>query len=136
MRRIVLDTNVLVDWINSRHHEDWVLAPGFVRLLSSVVEMELRVGAISRKAKRAVDDIVRAHEAGARILCPTPRVFRDAGAVLTKLASAGLEIRRASLVNDVFLAVSTRSVGATLVTRDEDFSTIRQVVPFSLELIL
>ncbi len=135
MNRVVFDTNVLVDWINSGLHEAQILQPGRVRLLSSVVEMELRAGIVSKKAQRVVNSVVAAHVKSARILCPTPSIFREAGELLRKLSKKGSEIRRASFVNDVLLAVSVRSIGATLVTRDRDFERIQNSYKFSVEFL-
>lgn len=135
MNRLLFDTNVLVDWINRGDHEEVVLRPGSIRVLSSVVEMELRAGLRTRRDRLAVDGLTRAYAKAARIVCPTPRVFAEAGGLLSKLARQGMEARRASLVNDVLIALSARSVGATVVTRDADFQAIRAVAPFRLELI-
>ena len=40
MTKLILDTNVYIDWLNDRLHEALVVGPGFVRYLSSVVQME------------------------------------------------------------------------------------------------
>lgn len=49
---------------------------------------------------------------------------------------AGQEVRRASLVNDVLIALTARQLGATLCTADdEDFRAIRRVRDFSLEVV-
>ena len=45
MTKVILDTNLYVGWFNDGLHERLMLGPGFVRYLSSVVQMELRVGA-------------------------------------------------------------------------------------------
>ena len=43
-------------------------------------------------------------------------------------------VRRASLLNDLLIALTARDLGAVLLTRDEsDFSSIREVVPFTFE---
>jgi predicted nucleic acid-binding protein len=63
-------------------------------------------------------------------------VFDEAGLVLRALRLAGREIRRASLVNDVLIALTARSIGAMLYTADaEDFESIRQVRDFSLAVV-
>jgi predicted nucleic acid-binding protein len=49
---------------------------------------------------------------------------------------AGREVRRASLVNDVLIALTARSLGATLYTADgEDFKAIRRVRDFALQVV-
>ena len=51
-RKIVLDTNVYIGWLNAGLHEDLMLGPGYVRFLSAVVQMELRAGATTLPARR------------------------------------------------------------------------------------
>jgi predicted nucleic acid-binding protein len=98
--------------------------------------MELRVGAATRPARRLLDQLVRAHAAAARLVAPSTSVFDEAGLVLRALRLAGREIRRASLVNDIPIALSARHLGATLYTADaEDFTAIRRVRDFRLEVV-
>lgn len=135
-RVAVLDTNIYIDWINRGLHEAVAVGPGYVRFLSSVVLMELRAGARAGRATRALDRIVRAHEAGNRLAVPSATVFDETGSVLARLARRGIETRRASLVNDVLIALTCRSIGATLYTANgKDFETIRSVRPFRLEVL-
>ncbi len=135
MRRVVFDTNILIDWLNTGAHEDRVLGRGQVRLLSSIVEMELRAGAFTAAARGAVERLARAHADAARLLVPTASVYAEAGGVLRRLRARGEDVRRASLVSDLLIALSARSIGATLVTRDRDFERIRAHAKFDLELL-
>lgn len=49
---------------------------------------------------------------------------------------AGREVRRASLVNDVLIALTARRLGAALYTGDaEDLRVIRRVRDFALEVV-
>ena len=136
MTKLLLDTNLYVGWLNHGLHEALMLGPGFVRYLSAVVQMELRVGAATRPARRVLDQLVRAHTASARLVAPSPPDFDEAGLVLRALRMAGREVRHASLVNDVLIALTARRLGATLYTGDaEDFKAIRRVRGFSLEVV-
>jgi predicted nucleic acid-binding protein len=136
MTKQLLDTNLYVGWLNHGLHELLVVGPGSVRYLSSVVQMELRAGAATRPARRVLDQLIRVYTATARLVAPSPTVFDEAGLVLRALRLAGREVRRASLVNDVLIALTARSMGATLYTADaEDFESIRQVRDFSLEIV-
>jgi predicted nucleic acid-binding protein len=136
MKRTLLDTNVYIDWLNRGAHEAYVLGLGRARILSSVVVMELRAGAPSRSEQRAVDQLVRAYEKGGRLSSPGRTVFEAAGQVLSALRLSGTDVRRASLVNDVLIALSARALGATVVTRNaRDFELIRQHRDFSLEVV-
>lgn len=136
MIRTVLDTNVYIDWLNDGLHADLVLGPGRVRILSAIVLMELRAGAETAKAKRGVDRLARAYRAAQRLVAPLPSVCDEAGNVLRELRRSGRDVRRASLVNDVLIALTARAQGATVVTRDgSDFTAIRKLRDFSVEIV-
>jgi predicted nucleic acid-binding protein len=134
-RKALLDTNRYIDWLNQGLHEELMLGRGLVRYLSAVVQMELRVGAKMLPARRAVDQLARAYRTAGRILVPDAETFDQAGRALQKLREGGREIRRASLVNDVLIALSARMLGATVFTADEDYQAIRAVVDFKLEMV-
>ena len=105
---------------------------GFDPLLA-VVQMELRVGAITRRAGQELDQLVRTYAAAGRVVAPSPHQFDEAGAVLRTFRSRGREIRRASLVNDLLIALTARRIGATVYTYDTaDFEAIRRIRDFSL----
>jgi predicted nucleic acid-binding protein len=133
VKRVLLDTNVYIDWLNTGQHEDVVLGPGFVRHMSSVVLMELEVGASTLAARRAVRQLARAFERTQRLVAPSLNAWGHSSGVLRGLRSQGREIRRASLVHDVMIAPTARDVGATLLTGDtSDYSAIRRHLEFSL----
>ena len=135
MKKIVLDTNVYIDWLNRGLHETVMLGPGLVRYLSAVVVMELRAGVSRRASRDAVDALTRGYRSAGRLVAPSSEVFERAGAVLRKLKLAGHNVRDASLCNDVLIALTARSIGATVVTANAaDFAAIRQVEPFAFEL--
>ena len=136
MIKTLLDTNLYIGWLNHGLYEPLVVGPGFVRYLSSVVQMELRVGAATRPARRVLDQLVRAHTVSARLAAPAPAVFDEAGLVLRALRMAGREVRHSSLVNDVLIALTARHLGATLYTANADeFAAIQQVRKFKLEVV-
>jgi predicted nucleic acid-binding protein len=136
MKRTLLDTNVYIDWLNDGMHEELVLGPGRVRILSAVVLMELRAGARTRRAVRGVDQLARAYQSARRVAAPSSNAYDDAGDVLRELRHRGRDVRRSSLVNDVLIALTARAQGASVVTRDgSDFAAIRQISEFSLEIV-
>jgi predicted nucleic acid-binding protein len=134
VKRTLLDTNIYIDWLNAGLHEDLVLGSGRLRILSAVVAMELRAGAVSSRAVKAVEALSRTYATAHRLVAPQPPLCLDAGKVLSRLRKDGRELRRASLLADTLLALTARSLGASLVTRDaSDFAAIRKHVDFSLE---
>jgi predicted nucleic acid-binding protein len=133
VKRILLDTNVYIDWLNHGRYEHVVLGQGFLRHLSSVVVMELRAGAATRAAERALDQLIRAYDKGGRLVTPHAATFDQAGRLLRKLRAEGREVRRASFVNDLLIALSARDIGAAVITRDaSDFAVIAQHVPIDV----
>ena len=111
-----------------------MLGSGLVRYLSAVVVMELRAGAHSRSSRLTIDHLVRVYRASDRLIAPPDAAFDRAGPVLRRLKLAGREVRSASLVNDVLIALGARTIGATVVTANlSDFEAIRQIEPFALE---
>jgi len=134
VKKVVLDTNVYIDWINRALHEGHMVGSGAIRYLSAVVVMELRAGARSPAGRSAIDRLVRAYAAGDRLIPPSQAVFERAGSVLRRCKLAGREVRSAAFVNDVLIALTARSIGATVVTSNlGDFEAIRQIDAFALE---
>lgn len=134
MKKVVLDTNLYIDWINRGLREERMVGAGLVRYLSAVVIMELRAGARTQAGRSAVNRLVRAYGAGNRLVAPSQAVFERAGSVLRRLKLAGREVRSAAFVNDVLIALTARALGATVVTANVgDFEAIRSIDPFALE---
>jgi predicted nucleic acid-binding protein len=137
MRRLVIDTNIYIDWFNAGRHEDILFQRNAVKHLSAVVLMELRAGAFSSADRRLVRRVASAFEKTGRILAPSRNVFDEAGDALRRLQERGVRIETShSIVNDVLIALSARSIGATVVTQNErDFKAIQAVRPFELRVV-
>jgi predicted nucleic acid-binding protein len=138
MRRVVIDTNIYIDWFNAGRHEDVLFQRDAVKHLSAVVLMELRAGAFAVRDRRLVQRVESAFEKAGRILLPSRRVFVEAGDVLRRLqARQGFHLATShSIVNDVLIALSARSIGATVATQNEGhYRAIQAVSPFQLVVI-
>ena len=135
MRRVVVDTNLYIDWLNAGGYEDVIFRQDAVKHMSAVVLMELRAGAFAQSDRRLVDRLEAAFDRAGRILVPTRRVFAEAGDVLRRLQAAR-GFRRESAVaiaNDVLIALSARSIGATVVTQNaRHYRAIKAVRDFEL----
>ena len=137
MERIVIDTNVYVDWLNEGQHEAILFQREAVKYLSAVVLMELSAGAFSVRDRRLVREVTSAFAKVGRIVVPTVTIYEEAGDVLRRLQeSRGYTVASAyGLVNDVLIALSARSIGATVITQNErDFVAIQTIRPFKLAL--
>jgi len=138
MEGVVIDTNVYVDWFNKGRHEAVLFQREAVKYLSAVVFMELSAGAFSAGDRRLVREVTSAFAKAGRILVPTVTVYEEAGDVLRQLQqSRGYTMASAyGLVNDVLIALSARSIGATVITQNErDFVAIQMIRPFKLSLV-
>ena len=135
MQRLVVDTNVYIDYFKDGQHEGVLMQPRTVKYLSCVVLMELLAGASSDQERRLLAGLVRDFSSSGRILTPTATIFAHAGDVLRRLRTER-SFRLSSsntIVNDVLVALSARSIGAAVVTRNErDYSAIQAVHPFKL----
>ena len=54
MRRVILDTNIYIDWINDRRHDDVLFQSDAVAYLSAIVVMELYAGAFTERDRRLI----------------------------------------------------------------------------------
>jgi predicted nucleic acid-binding protein len=138
MRRVVIDTDIYIDWINAGLHADVLFQRDAVKYLSAVVLMELRAGAFEARDRRLVQRVESAFERSGRILVPPGAVFTQAGDVLRRLqAEQGFQLKTShSISNDVLIALSARSIGATVVTRNErHYRAIAEVTPVQVFVI-
>src|SRR5262249_25896336 len=106
--------------------------------LSAVVLMELRAGASSNADRRLVDRIESPFVKARRILVPSHGVFAEAGEAIRRLrARRGFQmVARGSIVNDVLIALSARSIGATVVTQNAaNYLAIQSIAAFRLRVL-
>jgi len=100
--------------------------------------MELSAGASAELDRKRLRGIMASFAKTGRILLPSVVVYEEAGNVLRRLqASRGYNLTGAnSLVNDVLIALSARSIGATVITQNErDFVSIQGIQSFKLEVV-
>jgi len=107
--------------------------------MCSVVVQELLAGARTARHRRLAAALCEPFERARRIVVPTHRVWKDAGMGLSMLWNRLPAVRSRvarGLVNDALIALTARSIGAAVVTRNErDFRLIRGIRPFDLEIV-
>lgn len=138
MRKVLPDTNVYIDWLNSGRYGDILMAAGLLKNLSAVVLLELEAGAFSKRDQRLVAKLARGFEMVGRIIVPTASDYQEGGRLLRRLQEEkGYDLSKAySLVNDVLIALSARRIGAIVITQNaKDFEAIRELCPFSLMVV-
>jgi predicted nucleic acid-binding protein len=102
---------------------------------SSIVAQELLAGARSPAGRRLAEALF---EKVGRVITPNHKQWKDAGLMLAILLRTRSDLRAKlpALVNDCLLAVSARSFGATLYTRNrDDFTILQSIRSFSLVVI-
>ncbi len=142
MAKHLIDTDLYIDLIQSgttlpiiRELYD-KQAPGIY--FSSIVVQELLTGARSPAGRRRAEILFRPFEKVGRVVTPNHSQWQEAGAMLGKILRTrpDLKAKLPGLVNDCLLALSARSLGATLYTRNrEDFILLQSIRSFSLVVI-
>jgi predicted nucleic acid-binding protein len=138
----LIDTDLYIDLIQSGttlplirelYDKD---APGIY--FSSIVAQELLAGARSLAGRKRVKILFRPFERVGRVVTPSHGHWKDAGGILAKVLQdrPDLKSKLPALVNDCLLALSARSLGATLYTRNRgDFMLLQGLRSFSLVVI-
>lgn len=138
MRRVIVDTNLYIDWLNAGKHETLLFQPDTVKFMSAVVMMELLAGAHSTLDQRRLQDLFRTFAKLGRIVTPSSTTYEEAGEVLRQLQmTPRYHFRQSrSLTSDVLIALSARTIGGTVVTQNKrDFLAIQSIRPFKLILV-
>ena len=130
-QKAVSDTSFLIE-----HFRKGAVYDAFLNLnrfyhitFSSVVLMELLLGAYDPREKRLIEQIKN----NFNVITVTERQWYVAGNVMLKLRKDKKvdPMRIKSLLTDILIAVSARDIGAVLITRNEkDFKLIREVLDF------
>lgn len=141
--RVVLDPSVYLAILRDRrfaqHFRPRYEADIARTHVSSVVVQELLAGAWDAHGRRQAEYLYRLFERVGRVVTPTHRVWTDAGvlwATIAKRKSAARSKLHAGLLNDILIALSARSIGAMVVTRNrDDFRLIQAFAPFRLVVV-
>ncbi|MFZ5996301.1 MAG: type II toxin-antitoxin system VapC family toxin [Nitrospirota bacterium] len=134
----LVDTNIFIDRFGDpERYKDVFLSDGFV-CLSAVVLMELKAGAHTPAALKAVHELAEFFRRVDRVILPSIKDYDQAGEIISKLqAKKGYEIKKcASITNDALIAASARSRGAVVYTQNKkDFQAIREVFEFKVSFV-
>lgn len=138
MQKLLIDTNIWIDWINQGNYEDLLLDKGVVKYLSSIVLMELYAGAYKPKDTKRVDQLVLPFQRTQRIINPTLENYREAGRIMAKLKDRhGFQTKKTvGLSHDILIALTARSIGAIVLTANRnDFEMIKKLSSFYLQVV-
>lgn len=138
MQKLLIDTNIWIDWINQGRYESLLLDKGAVKYLSSIVLMELYAGAYKPKDTKQVDQLVLPFQRTQRIINPTIENYREAGRIMAKLKDRhGFQTKKTvGLSHDILIALTARAIGATVLTANRnDFEMIQNLSSFYLQVV-
>lgn len=85
MKKVIFDTNILIDWINDKQFEELIFESGTAKYLSSIVLMELMAGASEREDQKIIKKLHNAHKKADRMVTPTESNYAEAGNILLEL---------------------------------------------------
>ena len=138
---LIFDTNVYIAVLRDATFAT-AFRPRYLRDLphtffSSVVAQELLAGARTPHHERQARTIYEPFERVRRIVTPTHSIWKEAGTIVAAMFDSTPQLRNKlgqGLLNDILIALSARSIGASVVTSNvEDFRLIQQFRAFSLE---
>ena len=136
--KYIIDTDLYIELLRSGQYHD-IIADIYIRethyiYFSSVVAQELLSGVVSETGRKYVETILSPFEKTGRMVTPGYSVWKEAGVILSELRKEkpDLKTKLSQMINDTLIAMSARSIGATVVTlNSSDFEAIKTVRNFS-----
>ena len=126
--KVMFDTNVYISFIRTGANRDQMLSRKSIKYMSAIVLMELWAGAKTRSAERLLTRLQKPYIDAGRIIALHPTLYISIGNFLADLPASHKSLARsAGFLNDVQIAFTARSIGATLYTEDvEHYKIIQQ----------
>ena len=142
-RKIIYDTSVYIEIIRSKPYAEAFRSRYETNLpltfFNSVVVQELLAGATDSLRRATAEGFYRPFERARRIVTPTHVVWKEAGRLLGVIRGQSKDQKdrlTGSFVNDLLIAVSAKSIGASVVTLNaDDFTLISKYVPLVIEIL-
>jgi predicted nucleic acid-binding protein len=128
---VVFDTSIYIENFRTGRFTDRMVRSSMIPRCSAVVLHELLRGARARDEEA----FVRALAKNCRILTPTENHWREAAELLRSVRRLKHYdgIKLAGLAFDALIALTARSIGATLITTNRgDFEAIRRALKFEV----
>jgi predicted nucleic acid-binding protein len=130
--KVVIDTCVYIDLFNKGLYKQEINGFEKVMYLAHPVLHELWIGAKGKRERDHLNRFVHTFIKVKRLIVPEPSTQVRIGRVCNKLYHSGkLNPKHPKIYNDICIAMLTRQIGATLLTRNlQDFDHIREVTDF------
>ena len=134
--KVVFDTCIYIDLFNRGKYKNEFSGFKKIMYLSHPVLHELWMGAKTEKEVNHLLYFSHTFIKLKRLIRPHPETQLKIGITCQKLYSSGLlDPRHPKIYNDVCIALLTRQIGATLVTKNiKDFTVIREIIKFKFRL--
>ena len=131
--KVMFDTNVYISFIRNKTHSVELLRRGTIKYLSGIVLMELWAGARDRRGERLLYQMQKPYGDAGRIVTLTPERYIRIGEFFSDLPSMYKSLsKKADFLNDVQIAHTAVSIGATLYT--ENISHFKIIANFMNQL--
>ena len=138
MTKYIVDSDLYIELLRTGQYND-IIAEIYTRetpniYFSSVVAQELLSGVIKEIGRKNVESLVTPFEKTGRIVTPGYAVWKETGNILSKLRAERPELKSklSQMINDTLIAMSAKSIGATVVTLNSSgFEAIKSVRNFS-----
>ncbi len=129
--KVVLDTNIYIAWIREKKYPEIVLDVRTQKYLSCYVLTELWAGARTKQAGRIVEKLQNPYQKANRIVVLNGEHFVTAGRIISVLPeNIANKKKNAGFINDIFIAITALSIGATLYTENlSDFEMVGKFLP-------
>jgi predicted nucleic acid-binding protein len=128
--KVMFDTNIYISFIRNRSHAGRLLQHGTIKYISAIVLMELWAGAKTRKAERLLSQLQKPYMDSGRVVTLQSYHYITIGNIYSDLPAKYKELtKRADFMNDLQIAITALSIGATLYTENvTHFDIIRSMV--------
>jgi len=133
--KVVFDTNIYIGIFNRGLYKEEINGFNKVMYLVHPVLHELWMGAKGNAEIRHLIYFGNLFIKLGRLITPEPSTQILIGQTCQRLRASGrLDPRNPRIYNDVCIALLTRQIGATVITRNvSDFEKIRQVIDFNFK---
>ena len=128
--KVMFDTNIYISWIRARTFEELMLKQKTVKYMSAIVLMELWAGARTKQAVRLVETLQNPYMKTGRVIPMTLNQYIQAGILISKFPPSYKKMLNTSgFTNDIQLALTSLSIGATLFTNNKNhFKIINSIL--------
>ena len=131
--KVMFDTNIYISFIRNKTHSTELLRRGTIKYLSGIVLMELWAGSRGKRGERLLHQLQKPYMDAGRIVTLTPDHYIRIGEFFSDLPSMYKNLsKKADFLNDVQIAHTAVSIGATIYT--ENISHFKIIAKFMNQL--